>query len=198
MITASSWVPTGTAEISALDAALATSAAPTYFPVHRVRFGSPPTRLDLVDGGVVANAPDVLAIHRAVVDLGFPEDRIALFSVGTCAFSEGGVSGETPAAYGVLGALRDIGGRGIVNLMMAVQERRDIDEARSKLDDRYLRIDECASKCAQSLHLYLRRLVLWRQPLEALSAACVRQARPFHRILFGVGCWREPKQPVHA
>ena len=171
MITASSWDPTGTAEISALDAALATSAARTYFPVHRVRFGSPPTRLDLVDGGVVANAPDVLAIYRAVVDLGFPEDRIALFSVGTCAFSEGGVSGETPAAYGVLGALRDIGGRGIVNLMMAVQERRGIDEARSKLDDRYLRIDEVPSD-AQALHLSLDDASpTATATLEALSAA---------------------------
>ncbi len=47
------------AEIPMVDAALATSAAPTYFPPH------PLGGLELVDGGVYANSPGWLALTEA-------------------------------------------------------------------------------------------------------------------------------------
>jgi patatin-like phospholipase/acyl hydrolase len=46
------------------DVALATSAAPTYFPAHRI--GD-----DLyADGGMFANSPDMIALHEAEQFLG--------------------------------------------------------------------------------------------------------------------------------
>jgi predicted acylesterase/phospholipase RssA len=133
-----------TAAISVLDAALATAAAPTYFPARRVGLGQ--THIDLLDGGIAANAPDAVAIHHAVRDLAFPEQQIVLLSIGTCASVEGAAAGRYPARAGLFGALTRLGGRGIVNLMMAIQEARGTEEARVRLGaDRWLRIDRSPS-----------------------------------------------------
>jgi patatin-like phospholipase/acyl hydrolase len=141
-----SWDHNGTATVSTEDAALATSAAPTYFPAVRVTEGMRGLSYELVDGGIAANAPDALAIHHAVTELGFAEDRIMLVSIGTCAPQEGASAGMRAAKFGIAGAMSKMGGRGIINLMMAVQERRGITEAQARLGlNRYLRIDSPAS-----------------------------------------------------
>jgi hypothetical protein len=130
--------------MSVKDAALATSAAPTYFPTHRARLGA--IHIDLVDGGIAANAPDAVAIHHAVKDLGFPEEQIALLSIGTCASPEGAAASLSPARTGKIGALTTLGGRGIVNFMMAIQEDRGTSESGVRLRQvRYLRIDKSPS-----------------------------------------------------
>jgi predicted acylesterase/phospholipase RssA len=156
MVVARSWDLSGTGEMTALDAALATSAAPTYFPAHRAVIGNDAsTELDLIDGGIAANAPDALAIHYAVTELGFPEDRISVFSVGTCGVADGGITGERPPASGFVGTLFSIGGSGIINLMMAIQETRGVSEATSRVGfERYLRVDETPSE-QQAKHLQL-------------------------------------------
>jgi patatin-like phospholipase/acyl hydrolase len=48
-------------DVAVLDAAMATSAAPTYFPPHRVEAREGRRTLTLVDGGVFANDPVALA-----------------------------------------------------------------------------------------------------------------------------------------
>jgi patatin-like phospholipase/acyl hydrolase len=56
-------------DVFALDAALATSATPTYFPPQRVsqpNYFSPPGYYSLVDGGVFANNPTFVAATHAV------------------------------------------------------------------------------------------------------------------------------------
>lgn len=60
-----------------VDIALATSAAPTYFPTHRSAAGSP-----LVDGGVWANNPTGMAAVEAIGILEWPRDSIKILSVG--------------------------------------------------------------------------------------------------------------------
>ncbi|EHP39852.1 patatin [Cupriavidus basilensis OR16] len=60
-----------------VDVAMATSAAPAYFP--RYTFNNN----QYVDGGLYANAPGMLAVHEAQSSMGQPTDRIHVMAVGT-------------------------------------------------------------------------------------------------------------------
>jgi predicted acylesterase/phospholipase RssA len=68
--------------LTLMDAMLATSAAPTYFPPHRA------ANHVFVDGGLVANAPDVLALQYARKLWGNDAD-ITMISIGTASPQEG-------------------------------------------------------------------------------------------------------------
>ena len=68
-------------EISAVDAALASSAAPTYFDEAVVE--NPIAVASYLDGGIWANNPVLPAIAEAVRHLKVPLDRIDVLSVGT-------------------------------------------------------------------------------------------------------------------
>ena len=61
----------------AVDVAMATAAAPTYFPTHRSSAGSP-----LVDGGVWANNPTGLAVVEALGVLEWPRESLRILSLG--------------------------------------------------------------------------------------------------------------------
>jgi patatin-like phospholipase/acyl hydrolase len=62
---------------SAVDVALATAAAPTYFPAHRV-----PSGACLVDGGIWANNPTGLAVVEAIGVLGWDRSNLRVLSLG--------------------------------------------------------------------------------------------------------------------
>jgi uncharacterized protein len=66
--------------VRAVDVALATSAAPTYFPAHRS-----PSSVPLVDGGVWANNPVGMAVVEAVGYLDWPRESLRVLSVGCTA-----------------------------------------------------------------------------------------------------------------
>lgn len=68
-------------DISAVDAALASSAAPTYF--DEVTFDGPIALETFIDGGVWANNPILPALAEAVRYLKIPLDRIDVLSIGT-------------------------------------------------------------------------------------------------------------------
>ncbi|WP_207816400.1 CBASS cGAMP-activated phospholipase [Pseudomonas sp. 50_B] len=68
-------------DISAVDAALASSAAPTYF--DEVAFDGPIALETFLDGGVWANNPILPALAEAVRYLKIPLDRIDVLSIGT-------------------------------------------------------------------------------------------------------------------
>lgn len=76
-----------------VDVAVATAAAPTYFPIVRDTFGA-----SLVDGGVFANNPSVLALTEAVFKLNWRTEDIRLLSVGTTR----GVAAVIPPRGGLL------------------------------------------------------------------------------------------------
>ena len=59
------------------DVAMATAAAPTYLPAHRLGGG-----LELVDGGVWANNPAAVAAVEATAVLGWPPQTVSLLSLG--------------------------------------------------------------------------------------------------------------------
>ncbi len=78
----------------AVDVALATAAAPTYFPTHRSAAGTP-----LVDGGVWANNPTGMATVEAVGVLGWPAESLRVLSLG-CTVEPLGIGKARVAAMG--------------------------------------------------------------------------------------------------
>jgi hypothetical protein len=65
---------------SAVEAAVATASAPTYFPTHHSSSGVP-----LIDGGVWANNPVGMAVVEAVAVLGWPKEQLRVLSLGCTA-----------------------------------------------------------------------------------------------------------------
>lgn len=61
----------------AVDVALGTSAAPTFFPVHTTEGGVP-----LLDGGLWANNPVGFAVVEAIGMLKWPAEEISVLSIG--------------------------------------------------------------------------------------------------------------------
>jgi patatin-like phospholipase/acyl hydrolase len=117
-------------EALAVDVALATSAAPTYFeaapfPVHE---GS-----SFVDGGVWANNPVLAAIVEATCFLDVPLDQIDVLSIGT-----------TSAPFNIA-KNRSAGiikwNVGMIDLMFEGQAETALKQAKLLLKDRVFRID---------------------------------------------------------
>lgn len=81
IVTAHSPDRTAFREISAVDAAVASSAAPTYF--DESVWDGPVAPESFLDGGVWANNPILPALAEAVRYLKIPLDRIDVLSVGT-------------------------------------------------------------------------------------------------------------------
>jgi uncharacterized protein len=112
-----------------VDVALASTAAPTFFPAHPLR------GLRLIDGGVWANNPSMLAIIEALTVFERPVEDIVLISIGTTA--------ETARRHPRL----DRGGltqwaKGAAELVIHGQSISASNHARLLLGpDRYLRVD---------------------------------------------------------
>lgn len=112
-----------------VDVALATSAAPTYFPAASL------DSVRLVDGGVWCNNPVVIGIAEAVSMCGTPLESIRAFSVGTTSdlahrhprLDEGGLLQWARAATGVLLRGQSLGADGLAKHLLS--------------SDRYLRHD---------------------------------------------------------
>ena len=77
----------------ASDVAMATAAAPTYFPEHITK-----NRVGLVDGGIWANNPASLAVVEGIGTLGWQKDEIRVLSIGCF--------DETTILKGTLGPIR--------------------------------------------------------------------------------------------
>lgn len=61
------------------DVALATSAAPTYFPPHKCQ--SPDLNAYMCDGGLIANSPALIAFHEAVHKLGWQQESVHVLGI---------------------------------------------------------------------------------------------------------------------
>lgn len=115
--------------IPAVDVAMATSAAPTYFNAHADECGRV-----FLDGGVWANSPVMVGIVEAITALGWPLERLDVLSVGT-----------TAEPFDV-GRKRRTGGlfqwnSGLVDLLMAAQVKGMLGLAGALTKHRILRID---------------------------------------------------------
>lgn len=122
---------TGDERALAVDVAMATSAAPAYFPSVKVG------RYLYADGGMFAVAPDQVALHEAEHFLGVKPERIQMLSIGTA------TSGYKPADSvtvddGAVGWLAD--GR-LILTTVAVQQQHVQWMLEDRLGERYQRID---------------------------------------------------------
>jgi uncharacterized protein len=126
------------------DVALATAAAPTYFPIAEVGDSL------FADGGLYANSPDLLAVHEAEHFLRQPLEAIHLLSVGTTTsqFSFAHALGQQLGTLGWLSEQR------LVNVMIASQQHSVDYMMQHKLGEHYLRLDANQSK-EQERHLAL-------------------------------------------
>ncbi len=114
------------------DVAMATSAAPVFFPIYR----SEDTNSCYVDGGLIGNAPGLFGIHEAIYFCGQAIEDIHLLSIGT-------MGGEFR-----MDASKRLN-KGIVNwreklflLTASTQEKTADFMLRHQLDRRYHLIDE--------------------------------------------------------
>ncbi len=128
-------------DISLLDVCLATSAAPTYFPPHQLKKAGGQVSDVLVDGGLVANAPDLAALTAAIKRWPLPLDRFEVLSIGTAGSAAGGVAATVPSS-GAAWASRAM----IVTLVLSAQERHAVANCKTLLGDRYFRIDQQPSQ----------------------------------------------------
>lgn len=118
--------------LTLLDAMLATSAAPMHFPTHAAR------KHHFVDGGLAANAPDMLALQLAQ-NL-WPGSDVRLLSIGTANPLAGRDPDKLPS--------RGIGwAKPAVELCMHAQESTAVDHCSRVLGpDRYLRLNNHPSE----------------------------------------------------
>ncbi len=99
----------------ALDAAMGSSAAPTYFKRHRTS-----DDIGLIDGGVWANNPTAIAVVEAISVLGWPADSLRVLSLGC--IDEVYMLPESPGIVGLPFFKKGLGPK-IINLMMDGQSR---------------------------------------------------------------------------
>jgi patatin-like phospholipase/acyl hydrolase len=87
---------------SAVEVALSTAAAPTYFPTYRSESGTP-----LIDGGVWANNPVLIATIEAIGVLGWQSADLRILSLG-CTTSTLDANWGQSRSLGLLGWARKL------------------------------------------------------------------------------------------
>jgi len=116
----------------AVDIALATSAAPTFFELAEID-GS-----FYADGGLFANAPDLMAIHEAEHFFRVPVTAQRLLSIGTTAKSYS-ISLSAGRNFGIGDWMED---QRLFSVIISAQQQFAHHEVVHRLGDRYLRLDK--------------------------------------------------------
>lgn len=114
-----------------VDVALATSAAPTFFELAEV------DGQRYADGGLYANAPDLLALHEAEHFFGVPSDAVRILSVGTTT-NMYSLSFESGRGLGIQGWMDD---NRLFSVTISSQQQLVDQLMQHKLKDRYFRLD---------------------------------------------------------
>ncbi|WP_454690198.1 CBASS cGAMP-activated phospholipase [Achromobacter aloeverae] len=115
----------------AVDVALATSAAPTFFSLAEVGESL------YADGGLFANAPDLLALHEAEHFFKVSQDAVRILSIGTTTESYS-ISFSAGREFGILDWMQD---ERLFSVMISSQQQMVDQIMQHKLQDRYLRLD---------------------------------------------------------
>jgi predicted acylesterase/phospholipase RssA len=130
--------------LSVVDVAMATAAAPTYFPLHRIGGEM------FADGGLYSNAPDLLALHEAEHFLGWQMSELRMLSIGTTSvqFSLAHAGGYD------FGWLAWMERQRLSTAIIGAQQINTVAMMEHRLGPRYLRIDAIQS-AEQAAHLAL-------------------------------------------
>ena len=161
-----------------IDVALASAAAPTFFPAHPLR------GLRLVDGGVWANNPAMLAIVEAVATFGRALDDITLISIGTTAETS-----SRPARLNNGGVVQ--WARSVPELIMRGQSLCAANHAGLLLSgDRYLRVNPNVPEGELKLDALSTEQLLGRAERESRHISetvsqMLAEPSPQHRSLEG-------------
>ncbi len=149
--------------LKAVDVALATAAAPTFFELAEVENSR------YADGGLFANAPDLVAVHEAEHFFNVPRDAIRLLSLGTTT-QKYSVSHNAGRAFGILDWMTD---QRLFNVIISSQQQFVEQMVSHRLGENYLRIDrQPSSEQAQDLGLDIAT-VNARTTLMALAEKAV-------------------------
>ncbi|WP_287304595.1 CBASS cGAMP-activated phospholipase [Mesorhizobium sp.] len=151
--------------LALLDVALATSAAPTFFPVHAISGEL------FADGGLFANSPDQQALHEAEHFLGQDAATVKMVSVGTTT-SQFSISNATSPNMGWIDWMSD---QRLPKVMIAAQQIIADAVMKHRLGGNYLRIDRQQSAEQErflALDVANRAAVL---DLRALAEASIRE-----------------------
>lgn len=113
------------------DICMATSAAPTYFPLATIGNGM------YTDGGLYANSPDLLAVHEAEHFLGVAASDIHVLSIGTTTtrFSLSHAGGMN---FGILDWFKN---QRLIRTILSTQQMSVDFMMKQKFGDRYIRLD---------------------------------------------------------
>jgi hypothetical protein len=120
--------------ISTIDVALATSAAPTYFPPHKVDGEV------YVDGGIVANAPDLILASATLRKFGINIENLHVCAIGTAG------SPRVGAVQGSPGKLGWVVRHDVITLTLDAQAALAARELDGLVPGRVLRLNAIPSK----------------------------------------------------
>jgi hypothetical protein len=147
----------------AVDAAMATAAAPTYFKRHVTA-----DQVGLLDGGVWANNPIAIAVVEAIALLGWPASRLRILSLGCV--SEVYAIGASPGWGALAGDM--------VRLFMDGQSRGALGMAKLLTGHEYER--DAIFRCCPDVPKNFFRLDDTSKigELQGMGAAAARKDRP--------------------
>lgn len=118
-------------KLKVIDVALATSAAPTFFELAEIQ-GS-----YYADGGLFANAPDLIALHEAEYFFNVPVNAIRILSVGTTTKSYS-ISLGSGRNFGIADWMQD---QRLFSVMISAQQQMVDQLVKHRLQGNYFRID---------------------------------------------------------
>lgn len=149
-----------------VDVALATSAAPTFFPLAAIGDSL------FVDGGLYANSPDLLALHEATHFFKVDEAAVRILSIGTTTaqFSFGHTQKKD---FGIVEWFR---GQRLLNVIIASQQKSVDFMLQHRLANRYLRLDAIQSKEQERMLGLDVATNEAKQTIRALASATVQGA----------------------
>ena len=126
-----------TPEIKAVSAAMATSAAPIYYPTSELEDGS-----WHIDGGIVSNNPSLIGYAEAMKL--FKTDKVKVLSIGTGIDREK-IDGAASKKWGALGWLKN----DVIGIML--EQNMDHEIAIDLMKEKYLRINSPTEKVNKKL-----------------------------------------------